>query len=207
VTLVSATFISVTEFIAIVSFGLAAGMTPGPNNTLLMISGANWGFRATLPHIFGIVTGFPLMMFIVGLGLGRVFIAYPVLHTILKYACFAWILFLAWKTWNASRPDAGGKKSAKPMGFFAAAAFQWVNPKAWIMAVGAMALFVPIGSNVFSGVLLVALGFFLVSIPSSVIWCLFGAAIARLLNSEKRARIFNAIMAILLVASVVPLLL
>jgi threonine/homoserine/homoserine lactone efflux protein len=196
----------VTELIAIISFGLAAGMTPGPNNTLLMISGANWGFRASIPHILGILAGFPVMMFVVGFGIGHIFMAYPVLHTILKYTCLVWILFLAWKTWNAGKPDAEGKREGKPMSFLSAALFQWVNPKAWIIAVGAVAVFVPVGRDTFAGVVNVTLGFFLSAIPSTVVWCLFGAAIARFLSTANRVRIFNAVMAVLLVVSVLPML-
>lgn len=194
-----------TDLIPIISFGLAGGMTPGPNNTLLMISGANFGFRATIPHLLGILAGFPAMMFLTGIGLGRVFSSYPVLHTILKYACLGWILFMAWQIIRVGKPDAEGKRSARPMTFFAAAAFQWVNPKAWIMAVGAMAIFVPLGGDTFAAVFKVTLGFFIAAVPSCLTWCIFGLAIARFLNSQKRIRWFNAIMAVLLVASVLPL--
>lgn len=182
-------------------------MTPGPNNTLLMISGARWGFRATVPHILGILAGFPVMMFVVGMGVGEVFKKYPALELALRYICLAWILYLAFQTFRAGMPDTASNASGRPMRFWEAAAFQWVNPKAWFMAIGAPALFVMPGQDKVTGVLIVTLGFFLSAVPSTLTWCFFGTAIARFLNTGKRVRIFNAVMAILLVASVIPVFL
>lgn len=192
---------------AMFGFALITAFTPGPNNTMLMISGANWGFRPSLPHVLGITIGFPVMVFAVGMGLGGVFEAYPLLHDILKYVAFAYLLYLAWKLANAGRHDASGARVGKPMSFIAAALFQWVNPKAWIMAVGALALYVPAGSDVLHAVLLLALAFAVCALPSASVWCLFGTAIARLLDSDRRVMIFNIVMAILLVVSMVPTLL
>lgn len=195
-----------TQFLNIFTFGLAGGMTPGPNNTLLMISGARWGFRATLPHILGILAGFPPMVFIVGAGMGEIFSRYEMIRFILKYACLAWILYLAWLTLRATMPDATGAKSGRPMRLWEAAAFQWINPKAWLMAIGAPAMFTAPGQDALTGSLFVTAGFFFAAIPSTLVWCFFGTAIARFLNTPKRMRVFNTVMAVLLVASVLPLL-
>ncbi|MCX5577325.1 LysE family translocator [Kaistia terrae] len=192
--------------LAILGFAAVMAFTPGPNNTMLMISGANWGVVPSVPHMLGITVGFPLMVFAVGMGLGGFFETYPVLHEILKYVSFAYLVYLAWKLARAGRHDADGRKQGRPMTFLSAALFQWVNPKAWIMAVTAMALFVPAGSAMLPAVLLLAAIFALTSLPSAVTWCLFGTAISRFLDSDRRVAIFNAAMALLLVLSMVPTL-
>ena len=194
------------QILAILGFAAVMAFTPGPNNTMRMISGANWGVVPSVPHMLGITVGFPLMVFAVGMGLGGFFETYPVLHEILKYVSFAYLLYLAWKLARAGRHDADGTKQGKPMSFLSAALFQWVNPKAWIMAVTAMALFVPAGSAMLPAVLLLAAIFALTSLPSAVTWCLFGTAISRFLDSDRRIAVFNAAMALLLVLSMVPTL-
>jgi threonine/homoserine/homoserine lactone efflux protein len=197
----------VDQILAILGFALVTAFTPGPNNTMLMISGANWGVAPSIPHMLGITIGFPIMVFAVGMGLGGVFEAYPVLHEILKYGSFLYLLYLAWKLARAGRHDTDGNRLGKPMSFLAAALFQWVNPKAWMMAVSAMALYVPAGSAILPAVLLLAAIFALTSLPSAATWCLFGTAISRFLDSDRRVAIFNAVMAALLVLSMVPTLL
>jgi threonine/homoserine/homoserine lactone efflux protein len=194
------------QILAILGFAAVMAFTPGPNNTMLMISGANWGVVPSVPHMLGITVGFPLMVFAVGMGLGGFFETYPVLHEILKYVSFLYLLYLAWKLARAGRHDADGARQGKPMSFLSAALFQWVNPKAWIMAVTAMALFVPAGSAMLPAVLLLAAIFALTSLPSAVTWCLFGTAISRFLDSDRRISVFNAAMALLLVLSMVPTL-
>lgn len=194
------------QILAILGFAAVMAFTPGPNNTMLMISGANWGVVPSVPHMLGITVGFPLMVFAVGMGLGGFFETYPVLHEILKYVSFAYLLYLAWKLARAGRHDGDGTKQGRPMTFLSAALFQWVNPKAWIMAVTAMALFVPAGSAMLPAVLLLAAIFALTSLPSAMTWCLFGTAISRFLDSDRRIAVFNAAMALLLVLSMVPTL-
>lgn len=196
----------VDQILAILGFALVTAFTPGPNNTMLMISGANWGVAPSVPHMLGITIGFPVMVFAVGMGLGGVFEAYPVLHEILKYGSFLYLLYLAWKLARAGRHDTDGNRQGKPMSFLAAALFQWVNPKAWMMAVSAMALYVPAGSAILPAVLLLAAIFALTSLPSAATWCLFGTAISRFLDSDRRVAVFNAGMAALLVLSMVPTL-
>lgn len=181
-------------------------MTPGPNNTLLMLSSARWGIRATLPHIAGILAGFPVMVFVVAAGMGEFFTRYPKTQLALRSACLIWILYLAWQTFRAGMPDATGDKAGRPMRLWEAAAFQWVNPKAWLMAAAAPAMFILPGQDKITGALFVTAGFFFAAIPSTLVWCLFGTAIARFLNSQTRIRWFNTVMAVLLVASALPML-
>lgn len=125
---------------AIALFAFSSGITPGPNNIMLMTSGVNFGIRLSLPHLAGICIGFPCMVLAIGLGLSAVFQAYPLLHLIIKYVGIAYLLYLAWLIANSSS-RMEGKQTAKPLSFVQAAAFQWVNPKGWIMAVGAIATF------------------------------------------------------------------
>ena len=125
-------------------FGIAMSFTPGPNNFMLMTSGLNFGFRRTLPHLFGVFHGFTLLTLCIGLGLGGLFTAFPILYTILKYAGAAYMLYLAW---TIAMSDTKAKKTAarkRPFTFIEAAAFQWVNPKAWIAIVGAISTYASI---------------------------------------------------------------
>ena len=186
-------------------FAIAGSFTPGPNNIMLTASGANFGFRRTLPHILGICIGFPLMVTAVGLGLGRLFEEVPVTHSVLKLAGSAYLLWLAWRIAQAGsvdRPDA----AARPLSFFQAAAFQWVNPKAWIMAMGAVSTFTLAGQEMLPQVLTIAAIFTVVSVPSATVWTLLGIGIARILTSPAGLRVFNLGMGALLALSVVWIL-
>ena len=143
------------EFLtALILFCFVSSVTPGPNNLMLMASGANFGFRRSVPHMLGISIGFTLMVALVGLGLMQVFDAIPASYTILKVFSAAYLLWLAWKIANAGRPQ-GSQTGARPMTFLQAAAFQWVNPKAWTMALSAITLYAP--TREWATVLLVAL--------------------------------------------------
>ena len=194
------------EFLlALFGFVVAATVTPGPNNLMVLVSGANWGLRRTLPHILGIAIGFPVMIIAVGLGLDSLFEAYPTIHDILRYLAFAYLLYLAWRIVRAGRPDTSTRRS-RPLNMFEAMAFQWVNPKAWALMFGATALFTTPTGNPWIEVGIVALFFGLVCLPNGVVWCLFGTAIARFLANDARRQIFNVVMAVLLIASVVPVL-
>lgn len=182
-------------------FAVSATFTPGPNNMMLMASGANFGVRATLPHMLGVSLGFPLMVFAVGLGLGAVFERYPLLHEILRWGGAAYILWLAWRIATAAgtaRADARGR----PLRFLEAAGFQWVNPKAWVMAISAFSVYAaPDLAPPYQAALFGAL-FCVVALPSTGAWTLFGTAIRRLLQSRRSLRLFNGVMGFLLVASV-----
>lgn len=190
--------------LALAVFALVSSITPGPNNLMVLASGLNFGFRRSLPHMLGIGCGFTLMVAIVGLGLGRVFVAYPAIYSVLRYAGGAYMVWLAWKIAN-SGPVGEGKSSGQPMTFLQAALFQWVNPKGWVMAVSANATYSIVGQPVFSAVL-VAGAFALASIPSNSLWVVFGSGLRGLLNEPRSLRIFNAAMAVLLVLSLAPLL-
>ena len=186
-------------------FVVVATCTPGPNNFMVLASGANWGLARTIPHILGIAIGFPVMIVAVGLGLDAVFTAIPVLYDILKWLAFAYILYLAWKVANAGRPRLE-EEGGRPLGLIGAAAFQWVNPKAWALMIGALTLFTTPGGNHLVEVILIAVLFGLVCVPNGVVWALFGTAIARFLADDRHRRAFNIVMAVLLIASVAPTL-
>ncbi|MFC6477546.1 LysE family translocator [Pseudomonas asuensis] len=189
---------------AFVLFAFVSSATPGPNNMMLLASGVNYGFRRTLPHMFGISLGHMVMVVTMGLGLGQLFSLYPSLHTVLKVVATAYLLYLAWKIANAA-PPTPKQASGKPFGF-QAAAFQWVNPKAWVMAIGAVTTYLPV-QNFNSNLLLIAMLFALINLPSVSLWTLFGMALRTLLNSPMRLRVFNWTMAALLVISLYPILL
>lgn len=187
----------------LIAFVVAATVTPGPNNLMVLASGANWGLMRTLPHIMGIVVGFPAMILAVGLGVSLVFQALPWLHTVLKYIAFAYLCWLAWRIATAARPgETLGIR--KPLNLWQAAAFQWVNPKAWAMILSAMTVFIdPAGSKLLQVAGIAAL-FAIVVLPNCIAWAAFGQAIRLFLENERRRRWFNLAMAVLLVASAVP---
>ncbi|WP_323779860.1 LysE family translocator [Thalassovita sp.] len=184
------------------AFAFASSITPGPNNMMLLASGANFGFRRSIPHMLGIGIGFSVMILLVGLGLIRLFDAVPLSHTVLQSVGIGYLLWLAWKIANADMPEAG--KSSRPMNFVQAAAFQWVNPKAWQMALTAITLYAPDRSIWAIG--FVSLVFGLINLPSVSTWTVLGQQMQRVLSSPLRLRSFNIFMAVLLVASVIPVL-
>lgn len=189
---------------ALALFAFVSSATPGPNNLMLMASGANYGFRRTIPHMLGISIGFMVLMLLTGIGLGRVFETYPISHTVLKVISVIYMLYLAWKIANAA-PVKERSVSGKPMTFFQAAAFQWVNPKAWAMALTAITVYV--ADNGWIMLMLAAAAFACVNLPSVTLWTVLGQQMARFLTSPIRLRAFNWIMAALLVASLYPVLL
>ena len=187
-------------------FVVVSTVTPGPNNLMVLTSGANWGLPRTMPHIIGISFGFPVMISAVGLGLGFVFAAYPSIHVVLQYVAFAYLLWLAWKIAHAGTPQAHGV-CGRPLTFLEAAAFQWVNPKAWALVFGGAALFTTASGNKVLEIGTLAVLFGVACVPNGVVWCLFGRAIAGFLADDKWRRRFNWTMAGLLVLSGVPTLL
>ena len=197
-----------TELIApVLSFAVSTTITPGPNNVMVTASGANFGYRRTLRHILGISLGFPVMVVAVGLGLGGLFHTLPGVHIVLKFLGCACILWMAWKIAAADGMGGSGARPGKPFTFFQAAGFQWVNPKAWVMAVGSITAYTSAGGYYYLEIALIALIFLVVCIPSISIWTLFGVAIGRMLTARKWLKIFNAVMALLLVASLIPVFL
>ncbi|MXQ08615.1 LysE family transporter [Alphaproteobacteria bacterium GH1-50] len=186
--------------LSLAAFALVTSITPGPNNLMLMTSGANFGFRRTLPHMLGVGLGFVLMVFLVGMGLAGAFQAMPVLDTMLTVASVLYMTWLAWKFAHAAAPrtDGGGR----PMTFLQAAAFQWVNPKAWAMAMTAVTLYAP--SDTALGILVVAVIFGSINLPSVSAWCLLGVEMKRFLTDQRRLTAFNWTMAALLLLSLAP---
>ena len=188
--------------IPLVAFAFVTSITPGPNNLMLMASGANFGFRRTIPHMLGVGLGFVFMTFLMGLGLSGLFSSWPGLHTALSVVSAVYLLWLAWKIANAAPPEAG-QKAGKPFTFIQAAAFQWVNPKAWAMALSAVTIYAPDESAM--ATLLVAAVFGAVNIPSVSVWTLLGQELRRILTNRMRLKAFNWTMAVLLVLSMYPL--
>ncbi|MDT1061636.1 LysE family translocator [Paracoccus sp. CPCC 101403] len=190
-------------FLALVAFAFVTSITPGPNNLMLMASGANFGMRRTLPHMLGVALGFGAMVAVLGLGLDRIIANSPVLAQGLKWISLAYVLWLAWKIAHSAPPEAkGASSSSRPMGFVAACAFQWVNPKAWMMALGALSAYA-VGTG---GAIGVALVFTLVNLPSVAVWAAMGQGLRGWLQNPSRLRIFNWTMALLLVGSMLPVL-
>lgn len=194
-----------TVLLPLALFAFVSSITPGPNNVMLTASGATFGYRRTLPHMLGISVGASVMLLLVGAGLGTVFDAMPRLYTALKYIGALYLLYLAWRIARAGGVDGAAARS-KPFTFFEAAAFQWVNPKAWIMAVGIVATYTP-QDQFFHNLILAALVLSLVNFPSISVWTLFGAALRRVLHNPVAVQRFNLCMAALLVASLYPLVL
>ncbi len=188
---------------ALISFAFVTSITPGPNNLMLMASGANFGFRRTLPHMVGISLGHALMVFLVGLGIAGLFAAYPPAKLALKLLSVGYMLWLAWKIAHSAAPGAG-RAAARPMTFLQAAAFQWVNPKAWAMALGAISAYAQ-GGGLWP-VVQVAIVFACVNLPSVSVWAKTGEALRHWLADPLRLRAFNWTMAGLLLLSLWPVL-
>ncbi len=190
-------------FLALVSFAFVTSITPGPNNMMLLASGVNFGFRRSLPHMAGISLGHMVMVVMTGLGLSSLLLAFPWAGTVLKLAALAYMLWLAWKIAHADAPGQGAV-GARPMTFVQAAAFQWVNPKAWAMALGAIAAYAAEGG--LADVALVAAVFAAVNWPSISVWTYAGTRLRRWLGDPSRLRLFNWGMAALLILSLLPVL-
>lgn len=193
-------------FAAFLTFAVATLFTPGPNNIMLMASGVNFGFRRTLPHMLGVAIGFSAMVMLIGTGLGAVFKAYPWLYTALKYAGAAYLLYLAWaiaSSGGAGRIEGAGR--GRPMSFIGGVAFQWVNAKGWVMAVGAITTYAGIADYP-ANIALLGGVFLLLGLASSATWLVFGTGLRHVLESPRGLRIFNVTMGLLLAASLVPVL-
>jgi threonine/homoserine/homoserine lactone efflux protein len=188
--------------LALSLFALVSSITPGPNNLMLMASGANFGFRRTIPHMLGVGIGFTLMIVLVGIGLVQIFDLYPISHQILKVVSVIYLFWLAWKIANAAPPEGDFASESTPITFIQAALFQWVNPKAWTMALTAITAYTP--NQTLGSVIWVALVFGIVNLPSVSLWTVLGEQMARFLTSAARLRAFNWLMAALLVASLYP---
>jgi threonine/homoserine/homoserine lactone efflux protein len=190
-------------FIAFVVFATVMFFTPGPNNIMLLSSGLTYGFRRTLPHVAGITIGFAFMIGAVGLGLGTIFITYPVLQTMLKYAGAAYLLYLAAAIAMSGpvKPDHDNRRG--PMTFWGAAMFQWINVKGWVMVIGTITAYAGIASFPWNITIQVMLSL-LLGVVSCSVWALFGSALRPVLTSRRLVRTFNIVMAVLLLASLYP---
>ena len=195
------------QFLGLLGFAFVTSVTPGPNNLMLMVAGANFGLRRSLPHMSGVSLGHAFMALLVGLGLGAALEAVPQAKLAMKIAAVVYMLWLAWKMAHAAAPGEGpgeGPGAGRPLTFLQAAAFQWVNPKAWAMAIGAMAAYAADGG--WMRVAMVAALFALVNFPSVLLWTWAGQAMRVFLQVPSRLRGFNWTMAALLVASLWPVL-
>jgi len=190
-------------FAALLTFAFVTVITPGPNNLMLMASGANFGFRRTVPHMLGIGLGMPTMVVMVGIGIMQVFDHFPASYTILKVFSVAYLIWLAWKIAHAAPPQAG-EAQGKPLSFLQAAAFQWVNPKAWTMVLSAVTLYA--ASRDLPAVLWVAGTYVGVSCISTTSWTVLGQQLSRFLGTPRAMRMFNWTMAALLLATLIPVL-
>jgi len=189
---------------ALVAFCVVTLITPGPNNVMLMASGLNFGFQRAQPHLWGVSLGFAVMVLAVGLGLGAIFETWPGLYALLKYAGAAYLLYLAWVIATSGPVDEGEVARGAPITFLQAAAFQWVNPKGWVMAVGAISAYAAVAAFPYN-VMLIAFLFGALGILSSVTWVVLGQTLRRLLRHQRAVRIFNLVMALALVASLWPI--
>ena len=199
------TELSLAWLLSATGFALSMSGTPGPNNVMVASSGATFGFTRTLPHMLGISIGFPIMLVAVALGAGQLLQAVPALHTALKWLGSAYLLWLAWHIATASPAPPDANAASRPLTMLQAGLFQWVNPKAWIIALGAVATYTT-AEGVLGQSLLLALIFVVVTLPAVAFWTMTGVGAARLLRTERSLRVFNLVMAALLVLSLLPLL-
>ncbi|MEP3477382.1 MAG: LysE family translocator [Hyphomicrobiales bacterium] len=195
--------------ISLFLFALISTCTPGPNNIMLLASGMNYGVLRTIPHMLGIGIGFPLMVFLVGIGASKVFDVVPNSYLVLKICCTLYFLYLAWRIATAGKPNTETLKidnsQNKPLTFLEAVAFQWINPKAWTMALTAISLYTPSGQEI-GNVAIVAGAFVFAAIFSTNIWATLGEKMRRIIHNDRSRKIFNYLCAFLLLASLYPIL-
>ena len=193
------------EFLTALSiFAFVASITPGPNNLMLMASGANFGYLRTLPHMAGVVVGFTTMLFLVGIGLIKIFDTVPASYLVLKVVSVVYLVYLAWKIATAAAPGEASAEGGRPFTFLQAALFQWVNPKAWTIGLTAITVYAPTRS--LGAILILMIVFTAVTVPSISLWTLVGQQLRSLLTNKLRLRVFNGLMAALLIASLYPAL-
>jgi threonine/homoserine/homoserine lactone efflux protein len=189
--------------IAFVGFAIVMFFTPGPNNIMMLSSGLTYGFRRTLPHIAGVVVGFAFMVGAAGLGLGTIFIAFPILQVILKYLGTAYLIWLAISIAMSGQVTPGQDNRRGPMTFWGAAAFQWVNVKGWVMVIGTVTAYAAIAGFPWNIAIQTAISLAMGAL-SALTWTLFGSALRPILKSPRAVRAFNILMAVLLLGSLYP---
>ena len=190
-------------FLGLCGFALVSSITPGPNNLMLMASGTNFGFARTLPHMLGVSIGFVVMTILIGLGLAQIFVRFPIAYTALKVGSVAYLIYLAWKIATAAAPKADAASTAKPFSFLQACLFQWVNPKAWTMALMSVTAYVP-ADHPMMGLLIVALVFGAINLPTVALWAFLGMQMRQFLQDPVKLRAFNILAALTLLASLYP---
>jgi threonine/homoserine/homoserine lactone efflux protein len=191
-------------FGALFLFAFVSTVTPGPNNLMLMASGANFGFQRTIPHMLGIATGVAFMILLVGAGLIQIFDAVSWSYDVLKISCVGYMGFLALKILRSAPQESQVESSSKPFSAMQAVLFQWVNPKAWSMVLSAITLYSP--DREMANVLLIAGAFATVNLPAISLWVVLGKEFKRFLSSPQRLQFFNTSMALLLLGSLYPIL-
>lgn len=188
---------------ALMGFALATSITPGPNNLMLLASGANFGLRRTVPHMLGISLGHGFLIVVVGLGLAAIFEAYPLLRRAMMAVSLLYLAWLAWKVANAA-PPGEAQIEGKPLTFLQAAGFQWVNPKGWYMALTAITAYTPPEAGAL-GAIMVAAIFSATNLPAILVWAGFGTQVRRVLRKPAHLRLFNRTMAVLLLLTMIPI--
>ena len=189
---------------ALVALAFVASITPGPNNLMLIASGMNHGIRRTIPHVAGVSLGFAFLIFVIAMGLGAVFERYSAIEQILKVLGSLYLLYLAWRIFN-TKAVRQGEATERPMTFVEAALFQWVNPKAWVMATTATSTLLVTTSSVLAGAAALTFGFWLVNLPCILAWLVSGAAAAQWVNDDRRTMLMNRFLGVLLAGTVVLL--
>ncbi len=200
-------FYTIAMILSIATFTLSTSISPGPNNIMLLSSGLTFGYRRTIPHMAGVFLGFPLMVLIVGLGMGALFEKFPLVLTVLKFIGIIYLFWMAYKIANnSSSYDVEENNESKPFSFMQAAMFQWVNPKAWIMAITSISIFVTSNENGLFQIIIISLIYFLSGCVSCNTWAFGGTVLKKFIKSEKSVQRLNIAMAILLIASVLPII-
>jgi len=189
--------------VSVAIFSFVTAVSPGPNNTFLLSSGANFGLKKSLPYLNGIMVGLTGMMIALGAGLGVIFAMLPVVYQVLKWVGFAYIVYLAFLIVRSTSKSESGE--AKYIGFFQATTFQFVNPKAWVVVASFMATMVPVDAGITATIFICAL-FLVFTYPGALIWAVAGQVLKEWLSNPTRRRVFNVVSAILLVLSMVPVL-
>jgi len=171
--------------------------TPGPNNAMLTASGMKFGYLRTLPHIIGIPLGHFIQITLVCYGLGNVFIKFPQIQFYMKFLCFVYLLYLSWKMLGSI--SVTKKETGRPLKFYEASLFQFINPKAWTVAIAAVSGFFPSDENFFVATMFLAVTAPFVCIPSISLWALFGNSLRNFVSNTKTKKIIEYILAILLI--------
>ncbi len=190
------------NLIPIFLFSVVMTITPGPNNIMILSSGLNFGIRRSIPHLFGIAVGFPVMLVAVGLGLDSVIAKFPYMHNVIKTLGIAYLLYLAYKMFITKKQKQVEQQS-KPLSFVQAVLFQWVNPKAWVMIFSGIGVFTS-GADIQTTTLVLALSFFIAIFPCNGSWLFLGFQMKKIIKTDLHYKIFNRTMAVILLASVLP---